>query len=214
MARRIEAVHFEKFFASVALANGAAISMFHRDGTMLARYPRVQSMVGQKFKSAPLLNKVLAEGSRQTLRVTSPVDDQDRLGAASALSRFPIVVIATTTVTAALADWREQTRLLIVAAMLSALVIALILFLIIRQMARQNRESQARLELQRQQLDTALNNMTQGLVLYDASARIILCQPALYRHVRAVDRRRQTGLPLPRPDPASPGDRILRWRRR
>ena len=54
-------------------------------------------------------------------------------------------------------------------------MIALILFLIIRQMTRQNQESQQRLELQKQQLDTALNNMTQGLVLYDASARIILC---------------------------------------
>ena len=34
---------------------------------------------------------------------------------------------------------------------------------------------QQRLSLQKQQLNTALNNMTQGLVLYDASARIILC---------------------------------------
>ena len=59
--------------------------------------------------------------------------------------------------------------------MLSALVIALVLYLIVRQLARQGRESQQRLELQKQQLDTALNNMTQGLVLYDASARIILC---------------------------------------
>ena len=42
-------------------------------------------------------------------------------------------------------------------------------------MTRQNQESQQRLGLQKQQLDTALNNMTQGLVLYDASARIILC---------------------------------------
>ena len=57
--------------------------------------------------------------------------------------------------------------------MLSALVIALILFLIIRQMTRQNREAQQRLESEKHRLDTALNNMTQGLVLYDASARIV-----------------------------------------
>jgi diguanylate cyclase (GGDEF)-like protein/PAS domain S-box-containing protein len=91
------------------------------------------------------------------------------------LNHLPIVVVATTTVAAALADWREQTRLIVAAAVLSALVIALILFPIVRQMARQSRDSQQRLELQKQQLDTALNNMTQGLVLYDASARIVLC---------------------------------------
>ena len=64
---------------------------------------------------------------------------------------------------------------MIAAAVLAALVIAFVLFLIVRQMARQNQESQQRLELQKQHLDTALNNMTQGLVLYDASARIVIC---------------------------------------
>jgi diguanylate cyclase (GGDEF)-like protein/PAS domain S-box-containing protein len=175
MARRVDPAKFEKFFASVVLGEGAAISMFHRDGTLLARYPRVDTMIGQKFKAARLLNKVVTEGGRQTLRVRSPVDEQDRLGSAAPLSRFPIVVIATTTISAALADWRAQTRLIITAAALSASVIALILFVIIRQMARQNRESQARLESEKQRLDTALNNMTQGLVLYDASARVVIC---------------------------------------
>jgi diguanylate cyclase (GGDEF)-like protein/PAS domain S-box-containing protein len=175
MARRIDPVNFEKFFASIALGEGAAIAMFHRDGTMLARYPRVDTMIGQKFQSAPLMHKVLTHGGRQTLQVRSPVDDQDRLGSAAALNRFPIVVVATTTVSAALANWRAQTRFMIAAAALTASVIAFILFLIIRQMARQNRESQARLESQKQRLDTALNNMTQGLVLYDASARVVIC---------------------------------------
>ncbi|MDO8439482.1 MAG: PAS-domain containing protein, partial [Telluria sp.] len=175
MARRIESLHFEKFFASVALGEGAAISMFHRDGTMLARYPHVESMIGRKFKRVPLLNKVLAEGGRQTLRVQSPVDATHRLGSAAALSSFPLVIVATTAISAALADWHAQTRFMIAAAALTALVIAFVLLVIARQVTRLNHESKQRLELQKQQLDTALNNMTQGLVLYDASARIILC---------------------------------------
>ncbi len=166
---------FEAFFSSMALGNDSAIAMFHHDGTMLARYPHADGMVGKKFNGAPLLRKVMTEGGQQTLRVNSPVDHQDRIGSAAALNHFPIVVIATTTTTAALADWRAQTKFTIIAAVLSALVIALILFLIIRQMTRQNRESQLRLELQKHRLDTALNNMTQGLVLYDASARVIVC---------------------------------------
>ncbi len=175
MSRRIDPVHFEKFFASVTLGNGAAISMFHNDGTMLARYPHADSSVGQKFRNAPLLDKVLTDGGRQTLRVQSPIDGKDRLGSAAPLSRLPIVVVTTKTVSAALADWQAQTRFTVAAAVLLALVIAFMLFLIIRQVTRQNQESRGRLGLQKQQLDTALNNMTQGLVLYDASARIILC---------------------------------------
>src|SRR5882762_1001194 len=175
MARRIDPVNFEKFFASVALGNGAAISIFHRDGTMLARHPHADSMIGQNFKTAPLMSKVLSEGGHQTLRVQSPVDNQDRLGSAAELSQFPIVVVATTTVSTALVDWRAQTKFLITGAVLSALAIAFILFLIVRQMNRQNQDSQRRLEAEKQRLDTALNNMTQGLVLYDESGHIVIC---------------------------------------
>ena len=55
MARRIDAASYEKFFASVVLGPGAAISMFHIDGTILARYPHVDKMIGKNFKSAPML---------------------------------------------------------------------------------------------------------------------------------------------------------------
>jgi hypothetical protein len=57
LGRRIDPANFEKFFASVALGKGAAISMFHRDGTLIARHPHVASMIGQKFASAPLIDR-------------------------------------------------------------------------------------------------------------------------------------------------------------
>ncbi|MGH6752634.1 MAG: PAS-domain containing protein, partial [Bradyrhizobium sp.] len=174
MTRRINPSNYVKFFASVAIGTSAAVSMFHADGTLLARYPRADHLIGQKFKSAPLLERVLSHGGQQTLRVKSPVDNADRLGSAAQLSRFPIIVVATNSVSAALADWYAQTKFLVAAATLSASVVALILFLIIRQITRQNREAQQRLEAERHRLDTALNNMTHGLVMYDASARIVI----------------------------------------
>jgi diguanylate cyclase (GGDEF)-like protein/PAS domain S-box-containing protein len=173
MSRRIDPANYERFFASLSLGGGAAISMLHSDGTMLARYPHVEALIGQKLKDAPLLHKVLAAGGRQTLRLNSPVDGVARLGSAAPLGRYPIVVVATDTVSAALADWRAQTRFLVTAAALSASLIASILFLIIRQITLHNRETQRQLEAEKLRLDTALNNMTQGLVQYDASARIV-----------------------------------------
>jgi diguanylate cyclase (GGDEF)-like protein/PAS domain S-box-containing protein len=91
------------------------------------------------------------------------------------LSNFPIVVIATRTVSAALADWRAQIRFLIAVAGLSVLVIAAMLFLIVRKLSQQHRLSQQRLRLEKQRLDTAVNNMTQGLLLFDSSQRLIVC---------------------------------------
>jgi diguanylate cyclase (GGDEF)-like protein/PAS domain S-box-containing protein len=191
MARRIDPVNFEEFFASVALAEGTAISLIHRDGTMLARHPHTDSMIGKNFKTAPLMHRILTEGGHQTQRLQSPIDGQERLGAAGELGHFPVVIMATTTVAAALQDWRAQTRLMVAAAGLSALVIAILLILIVRRMTWQHREAHQRLEQEKLRLDTALNNMTQGLILYDASARVVLCNQRyidMYRLSPAVIR--------------------------
>ena len=175
MSRRIDPANYEKFFATVALGEGSAIAFLHADGTMLARYPHIDEMIGQKFNNAPLMKEILGTGQPLTMRHQSPVDDQDRLGAVRQLDHFPVIVMATRTVAAALADWRAQTRLLIATAALTAAIFALILALIVRQIIRQNRDTQERLESERQRLDTALNNMSQGLLLYDKSARLIMC---------------------------------------
>ncbi len=173
--RHIDPASFEKYFASVALGKGAAISMFHADGTLIARHPHAASMIGQKFANAPLVNGVRTHGGIRIMRIKSPVDGQERLGAAAPLRDYPVTIVATRTLPSVLADWRDQTRAMITGACLLTLAIGLTMFLIIRQSVRQSRETQQRLESQKQQLDTALNNMTQGLVLYDSSKRLVLC---------------------------------------
>ncbi|KYG23023.1 diguanylate cyclase [Bradyrhizobium sp. AT1] len=175
MVRRIDPDSYQHYFASVALAEGTAISLFDREGKLLARYPHREELIGRNFKDAPLMQKVLAQGGQQTLRGKSPVDGEERLGSAASLTHFPLVILATNTTAAALADWRQQTSFMVTTAALSAAVIALILYLIIRLINRQNREAQERLEAERLRLDTALNNMTQGLILYDAAGYIVTC---------------------------------------
>ncbi|SFJ14266.1 EAL domain-containing protein [Bradyrhizobium sp. Gha] len=176
MVRRIDPGSYQKYFSSLALGDGAAISLYDRTGTMLARHPYAEELLGKSQASGPLLQKIVAEGGQQTLRIEkSPIDGQGRLGAGALLQHFPIIIIATNTMESALADWREQTRFMVMTATLSAAVIALILSLIIRQINRQNREAQQRLEAERLRLDTALNNMSQGLILHDADGYIVTC---------------------------------------
>ncbi|WP_454652465.1 bifunctional diguanylate cyclase/phosphodiesterase [Bradyrhizobium liaoningense] len=175
MVRRIDPDSYRQYFASVALAEGTAISLFDRHGKMLARHPHVEALIGRNLRDAPLMRKVLTKGGQQTLRVRGLIDGEERLGSAAALTHFPLVIVGTNTTAAALADWRQQTGFMVTTAALSAAVIALILYLIIRQINRQNREAQERIEAKRLQLDTALNNMSQGLILYDAAGYIVTC---------------------------------------
>jgi diguanylate cyclase (GGDEF)-like protein len=175
VTRAISPSHFEKFFASVALGQDASITMQHRDGTLLARYPHVEEMIGHNLKNSPLLQQRLFGRDHDVARLTSPIDGLERVAASHTLTSFPIVMIATTTVSAALADWREEIRFLIAVAGLSVLVIAVMLFLVVRKLLQQHRASQQRLTLEKQRLDTAVNNMTQGLLLFDASERLVVC---------------------------------------
>jgi diguanylate cyclase (GGDEF)-like protein len=174
VTRGISPASLEKFFESLALGKGSAISLLHRDGTMLARYPHVEEMIGRNFRTAPV-QTLLSKVKYGTVRLISPVDGEERLASTRALSEFPLSIIATTTVAAALTDWRAQTRYLIVAAGLSALAIAFTLFFIVRKLSKQHQMSERRLALEKERLDTAINNMTQGLLLYDSDARIVLC---------------------------------------
>jgi diguanylate cyclase (GGDEF)-like protein len=176
ISRGVEPTHFEKFFASLALGEGAAISMFDQNGTLLARHPHNEALVGRSFKGGALLELVAPpKPDHGTMRLKSPIDGEDRVGAVRRLSKFPIVVVATTSVSAALADWGEQTRFLIGIGTLSALVVAIILFLVVRQISRQHQASQRRLALEKQRLDTAVNNMTQGLLFFDSNQRLVIC---------------------------------------
>ena len=174
VSRGISPANFETFFESLTLGEGAAISMLHRDGTMLARYPHIEAMIGRNFSTAPV-QQILTKADHGTIRLVSPVDGEDRLASTRALTEFPLSIIATTTVSTALADWKSQARFLIVAAALAALVIAFTLSLIVRKLSKQHKRAEMRLALEKRRLDTAINNMTQGLLLYDSSARIVVC---------------------------------------
>src|SRR5665213_352770 len=140
---------------------------------MLARYPHVEAMIGQNFSKAPV-QRSLTKSGHATIRLISPIDGEDRLASARILSKFPLAIIATIKTSTVLADWAAQTRSLIVAAGLAALAIALTLFLIVRKLSKRHRNSERRLALEKERLDTAINNMTQGLLLYDSDTRIVV----------------------------------------
>jgi diguanylate cyclase (GGDEF)-like protein len=173
--RGLAPAKFEDFFSSVTLGTEAAISMFDQNGTMLARYPHVEELIGQKLATAALFREIMYGTDHNTSRITSPVDGQERLVSVRKLSRFPISVVATTTVASALADWRNQTKFLIASAILSAVAIAGILLLIVKQLSRQHQASRKQLTLEKLRLDTAVNNMTQGLTLFDEAGRLDVC---------------------------------------
>ena len=174
LTRRIDPETYERFLESMALSPGASITMFDTDGILLARHPRVENLIGKKFPISSLLAAATRSDSRQAGSMTSPIDNVLRMAAAAQVSHFPILAVATKPEAAALADWYSQAWLLSITAALVVIVVAVMIALVVRQISRQNRDARLLLEAEKRRVDTALDNMTQGLALYDADARLVM----------------------------------------
>src|SRR4029077_14837544 len=156
--RGVEPSHFEDFVASLALDSDTAISMIHRDGTIIARYPRHDALVGRNVAGLPAFQRALALNGNVAGRFTSTVQSEDRVGAVRSLTNFPILIVAATKTSTALADWRAQTKLQFCAALLSVIVVIVMVFLIVRQLHHQHDAAQRKLSEKSLHLDTAINN--------------------------------------------------------
>ena len=167
VTRAIPPELLESFFASAGLDPDASIAMHRQDGKMLARFPHVEAMIGANFKNGPRAQQAVFEQPSLSARLTSPVDGKDRLIASHRLQAEPLVIVATRTVDSTLATWRSQTKFFVIVAACSILLIVLTLYLVFRLMTRQ-------LSIEKQRLDCAINNLTQGLLLFDSNGRIIV----------------------------------------
>ncbi|UZE49162.1 EAL domain-containing protein [Rhodopseudomonas sp. P2A-2r] len=174
VSRAMQPWQFVNFLASISLGKDSVFAVWHEDGTLLARYPQKEGLDGYKVKNQIILDHLKANSEPLTTINVSAVDHQERLTSIRRLNGFPLGLMASIPVDAALADWREQTKLMISAAAAAALIIVSMLFLIIRQIRRQHRAAQTLVTREKQRLDTAINNMNQGLLMFDADARAVV----------------------------------------
>lgn len=113
------------------------------------------------------------------------VNAAGKAGTARRLALCAVLIAAAISADIATSAWGLRERVLLAVVAVLAVVVGLLL--------RRHRLSDQRLAAERRQLSVAVNNIPQGLVLYDASARIVICnQP--YREMFGLS-----------PDVAKPG---------
>jgi diguanylate cyclase (GGDEF)-like protein len=168
----VELSYFDKLFASIALGEGSSIALYRSDGVLLTRFPQADSFIGKTFTS-PL--NALGGGDSAIVHFVGQIGGKDRLLAVHRLADFPMFISVGVDTSAALAIWQKQTNILLGAGGLAALTVAVMVFLIARQQAQANSYSMQRLALEKLRLDTAINNISQGLVMFDAAERLVVC---------------------------------------
>jgi diguanylate cyclase (GGDEF) domain len=172
----IDLQYFENFFESVILGEGSSISLFRIDGTLLVRYPRIEPTIGHVFKGA------IDVRQRGTTRLVGKMDGKDRLLASQRLDHFPLFISVGVDVASALANWQKEVIVLVGLGGLAALMIAAMVFIIARQLLRGKKRFQHEFDEQKLQLNTAFSNMSQGLVMFNSAARLVVCNDR-YRQI-------------------------------
>ena len=178
----VELKNFQALFGSIPLETDSSIALFHLDGTLLARQPRLEAAIGRQFPN--LLGPRLVSASDHGVGVNKgEIDGTVRMVSAHRIDGYPILVSANKTEDTVFAEWHRTAKYVAVIAALTLLAIAGAAFLFIRMFRHHQALTEARAEQQRAgqlreqslQLDMALANMSQGLCMFDSERRLIVC---------------------------------------
>jgi len=159
--------YIEQYFGSVILGEGSSVSLFRDDGILLARHPSVDPSLARSYSQNELLMNVLSQTKDGDVQQIGLVDGTERLIVAKRLDNYPFVLVATTAIDAALADWRKDAIEMIGITILMMAAFCGSILLCARQVA-------INLNKQKVRLDAALNNMHQGLLMFDSAGRLVL----------------------------------------
>jgi diguanylate cyclase (GGDEF)-like protein/PAS domain S-box-containing protein len=172
LSAAIELEKFEEDFLAVTLWESGSISLQRNDGVMVVRAPRIEWVIGRTFTG---VIGSLGNRNHGTVRLVGRMDNKDRLLASHRLANYPFILTVGVDVAFVLSNWRRDAYLLAGVGLLSCVLVAFATILLVRTLAQEQNWSKQRLALEKFRLDTAVNNMTQGLLLFDSSERIVVC---------------------------------------
>jgi signal transduction histidine kinase/CheY-like chemotaxis protein/HPt (histidine-containing phosphotransfer) domain-containing protein len=129
----VDVPHFGAFFKSLALREGIAVGIYRRDGMLLVRHPQEGVTIGETYPLAGLFAQISSGGDAVTTRQPVTAGGEDQLVSAHTLGKYPLVIVATSTVGAALADRKSGALVLIASIAILNIVIGCFVWLCIRQ---------------------------------------------------------------------------------
>jgi len=170
--------YFAKIYHSINVGAHGSIVLMHTDGTILAREPTIESMIGMSFAGGPLLTQHLPKSDAGAFE--SVVVGRVRLAGYKTVRGLPLLMLVTYARADVLQQWRRH---IMVFGPLVAFGVAAILlgtFLIVRQTNSLGEKSRVlalksrELERTNQRFDIALGNMPNGLCMWDSEQRLVI----------------------------------------
>jgi diguanylate cyclase (GGDEF)-like protein len=177
----IDQTYFHKFYGSVDLGSAGSILLLHREGPIMVREPMVEGAIGKSLGDSALLSEYLPNAPSGSFQSVSPVDQITRIVSYKVVSGMPLLILVTRARAEVLASWSSFLRTFGPAVGLIVIGVLIGTTLLLRQtrsLGAQTRaiaDSAASLQQTNERFDVALTSMSQGLCMFDAEQRLVIC---------------------------------------
>ncbi len=169
----VNSKYFEDIYESTQSVHSLVFSLVRRDGTILFRHPGAGDFVGMKLSQESLWVASIQKGF-DGYRIIGRSDGKVRYVSVRPVAGTSLFVNTSVAESIALAGWARRSATIGLGSTALLLCSVFLLFAFMRQMRRLS-ESEASLTQKSQQLDVALNNMPQGLAMFDNEQRLVVC---------------------------------------
>jgi len=190
----VNSKYFEDIYGSTQSVHSLIFSLVRQDGTILFRHPDARDSAGLKLSAQQAwLNSI--EKGVDGFRILGQSDGKVRYVSVRAVPGYPLFVNISVTESQALAGWFRRSATIGLGST-ALLLCSLYLLIAIKRQVRYLSDSEASLTQKSEQLDAALNNMPQGLAMFDRQQRLVVCNRQYTEMYGLPPERTQPGTPL------------------
>jgi diguanylate cyclase (GGDEF)-like protein len=190
----VNSKYFEDIYVSTQSVHSLIFTLVRQDGTILFRHPDMRDSAGRKLSAQPAWLNSITKGV-DGFRILGQSDGKVRFVSVRAVPAYPLFVNISVTESQALAGWFRRSATIGLGST-ALLLFSLYLLIAIRRQMRHLSDSEASLTQKSQQLDAALNNMPQGLAMFDRQQRLVVCNRQYTEMYGLPPERTRPGTPL------------------
>jgi diguanylate cyclase (GGDEF)-like protein/PAS domain S-box-containing protein len=173
----VEITYFSNVYESVGSVSGQAFLLLRKDGTVIWRYPDPIRRAGEKLPPTSAFYEAVRKGGGN-FRSAGHFGDGVRLVSVRPLQNYPLVVDVALLESSVLANWNRRMLAIGAGTLLVVCCAGFLLRSWAKQLGRlivseaQLAKSSRELKAANERLDAAMNNVPQGLCMFDASMRL------------------------------------------
>ncbi len=172
----IDPFYLSKFFDSVNIGKNGSASLVGRDGIVRARRALNNQGLGRDLTDSDLFRNLKTTSDGTYITVGKLNEIKSLIGYAS-LQAYPLIVTTVIPIDDILAAVRRQNSTYMVVGGIATIAIMVLAWILMRESKRRRQHELAQhahavVQEQKERLDAALDNMAQGLLMFDGAGRL------------------------------------------